>query len=66
MNNPSESSAISLPALNNSQTSDPHAADALSCDEALDGALISRQRQRYLASLVSGREAKSDSQYREQ
>ena len=57
---------MSLPALNNSQTSDPLGADALNCDEALDGALISRQRQRYLASLVSGREAKSDSQYREQ
>jgi len=37
-------------------------ADHNSCDEAL----ISRQRQRYLASLPSEGEAQTDNQYREQ
>jgi hypothetical protein len=44
----------------------PIEAEASPRDERCDEAMISKQRQRYLVSLLSDQEQQSDSQYREQ
>ncbi|MEY3749667.1 MAG: hypothetical protein RLZZ11_1834 [Cyanobacteriota bacterium] len=58
---------MSLPLQNDNLTAfDSGSPAGLDWDDAVDQSMISRQRQRYLASLLSGQEAKSDNQYREQ
>jgi hypothetical protein len=44
----------------------PIEAEAIHRDERCDEAMISKQRQRYLVSLLSDQEQQSDSRYREQ
>ena len=56
------SNSISRDSAMSREQADSTAAESNPCDEAL----LSRQRQRYLASLPSEGEQQSDNQYREQ
>lgn len=55
------------PLLSPGLPTNPHSANRSDADgTAFNDALISRQRQRYLASLLSDQDSQSDNQYREQ
>ena len=54
------------PALVPTSAGDPNTRAESNGSDPCDEAMISRQRQRYLASLLSDQEPQSDSQYREQ
>jgi hypothetical protein len=62
MTNPQQPSRELAPTSAGTLNHQPDPGDSDPCDEAM----ISRQRQRYLASLLSDQQPQSDSQYREQ
>ena len=62
MTNPQHPSRELAPTSAGTHNSQPDPDGSDPCDEAM----ISRQRQRYLASLLSDQQPQSDSQYREQ
>ena len=62
MTNPQHPSRELAPTSAGTYNDQPDLCGADPCDEAM----ISRQRQRYLASLLSDQQTQSDSQYREQ